>query len=1185
MTPLRRAARALRTPAAVLAGLLGAFAGPAAGQSPAPRPAPSPRQGPGLPNRRYAPGDEFTVLSRIDARHGVPSGQGFVTLHRGYLLVVFSMDSGGGGGTGGFAFLDISDPRRPRTVFTTAGNPAYDRGSPNDARDIREAHSLSLSGDVLCVPTNKGRGTGVQFWDIADPRAPRKVGFLALPGLSGGDYAPTPWWLCWQGGRYVYVAGTSAGLYIVDASDPANPRLVDRGGAPNPIPVQQLGISRCNVVWAVGNLLLVAKASGSGFSLLDIGDPKNPVLLGSHPGSVGYSCFINGNRLYAADDPARVYDIRDPRSPTLLAVGPDVAEKGGYGMLQDGVFHYGSSDRYVKLDTRSTPFRALGTLRPRGVIYPDWDFATPLGNLVHIGNDHPFGSVLAVHSIDPDTTGPEVTMVSPPDGATGQPVTSRVGLTFSDQIDLQSVTPSTLVVRRRGGAPVPGRTSHQGGVVNFWPDQPLLPNAAYEVIVPAGGLRDFAGNPTPSDFRSTFFTGTAQPQTLVCRTASPGPTVVGQPALFQAGPVQGAPGPYSYRWDYGDGSRSLWSASPVTSHTYAAPGHYRVVLEVSTPGGVGWTTCAFTHTVHRPLAAGAPTGSSTLALDPVRPRVWTVNADNDTVSALDTNTLRKVLEVPVGPHPRTLAFSPRDGLLWVVCQDDASVRVLDPASGRELARIALPTASAPYGLAFSPAGDAALVTLEATGALLVLDPRSRQALRTISVGPRPRGIAVTADGRTALVARHVSPAHHGEVRRVDVPGGFVVDTVRLAFDPGPDAEDAGRGVPNYLASPAISPDGARAWVPAKKDNTARGLSRDGVPLSFENTVRAMAAQIDLVSGREDLARRIDFNDRDMPSAVCFSPLGDYAFVALQGSNAVEVRDAYDGTLALAIERVGRAPQGVLLVGDRLFVHGFLSRSVAVYDVGQVLAGTSLQAPELARVSTVASERLSPQVLAGKQLFYDASDRRMNLDGYLSCASCHLEGGSDGRVWDFTDRGEGLRNTIDLRGKAGTAHGPLHWTANFDEVQDFEHDIRGAFRGRGFLSDDAFHALSRSDALGTPKAGASPELDALAAYLRSLDRFPESPYRDANGRLTPDGRAGRAVFQRLGCAECHGGPHFTDSPLGRRHDVGTLAPSSGGRRGGPLDGLDTPTLRGLFATAPYFHDGSAATLREVIDRSG
>ena len=38
----------------------------------------------------------------------------------------------------------------------------------------------------------------------------------------------------------------------------------------------------------------------------------------------------------------------------------------------------------------------------------------------------------------------------------------------------------------------------------------------------------------------------------------------------------------------------------------------------------------------------------------------------------------------------------------------------------------------------------------------------------------------------------------------------------------------------------------------------------------------------------------------------------------------------------------------------------------------------------------------------------------------------------------------MRNTITLHGRAGIAHGNVHWSANFDEIQDFEHDIRGAF---------------------------------------------------------------------------------------------------------------------------------------------
>ena len=80
------------------------------------------------------------------------------------------------------------------------------------------------------------------------------------------------------------------------------------------------------------------------------------------------------------------------------------------------------------------------------------------------------------------------------------------------------------------------------------------------------------------------------------------------------------------------------------------------------------------------------------------------------------------------------------------------------------------------------------------------------------------------------------------------------------------------------------------------------------------------------------------------------------------------------------------------------------------------------------------------MLQGKQFFYDARDTRLARDAYMSCATCHNDGGGDGRIWDLTGLGEGLRNTITLRGRAG-GQGFLHWTGNFDEVQDFEGQIR------------------------------------------------------------------------------------------------------------------------------------------------
>jgi cytochrome c peroxidase len=61
-----------------------------------------------------------------------------------------------------------------------------------------------------------------------------------------------------------------------------------------------------------------------------------------------------------------------------------------------------------------------------------------------------------------------------------------------------------------------------------------------------------------------------------------------------------------------------------------------------------------------------------------------------------------------------------------------------------------------------------------------------------------------------------------------------------------------------------------------------------------------------------------------------------------------------------------------------------------------------------------------------------------------------------------------------------------------------------------------------------QAGLSSDLDALAAYVASLNAFASSPYRNSDGSLTANGVAGRAIFVNLNCAQCHGGPNFTDS---------------------------------------------------------
>ena len=130
-----------------------------------------------------------------------------------------------------------------------------------------------------------------------------------------------------------------------------------------------------------------------------------------------------------------------------------------------------------------------------------------------------------------------------------------------------------------------------------------------------------------------------------------------------------------------------------------------------------------------------------------------------------------------------------------------------------------------------------------------------------------------------------------------------------------------------------------------------------------------------------------------------------------------------------------------------------------------------------------------------------------------------------------------------------------------------------------MRDRDFNATSFP--LGAKKEGKSADLDALAAYVNSLTTVGVSPFRQANGQLSTAGAAGQQVFIAQGCAKCHSGDAFTDSATATVHDIGTMNDASGSRLGGELHGIDTPTLLGLWNTAPYLHNGSAPTLQEAV----
>jgi DNA-binding beta-propeller fold protein YncE len=1115
-------------------------------------------RGPGLPTNTFDAASVFKLAARIPTSQ-IPNQHGTAVMVQGYAVVPYANNVR----DGGFGVVDVHNPFSPvvQKLIT----------SPQS----REGHSIGFhrTGDQLF---SVGLGsTGVLFWNWSDILNSQLVARLDLPGIEPSDYDNAAWWVFWQA-PYVYVGGASRGLFVINAADPTRPFLA------NQVPAANLGLLRVGSVFAVGNLLFAAANDLSGFSVLDISDPLRPTLMFNEPRSdqyAFYSAMVNGNRLMLAGTAARqgllLYDISNPRAPRLEKI-VSTTDKGGYLTTQDGVAHFGSSDGYYKVVVDgASQGNILGVTRRWDTPLLDLDFVSVLGNIAMVGDDDGLGTAVIIHDRNPDTKPPVVNMVNPANGARDVPVTSRVGITLTDQIELDTLTPDAFQVRETAtGAAVAGRLSGQTAILNFSPNQALKPGTEYQVVVEAGRLKDVAGNAIATRFLSRFTTAGAPPSGP-CTLSLPTVAATGASVSLSIGGcvLQGG---NTVTWNFGDGTTA--SGSGNVDHRFASAGHFVVLATIQDSSGI--RTVQARVTVARTLTPQRQVHSSTIVLSERHQRLLVVNSDTNTVAALSMEGDRRLFETTVGIEPVSVAVDGGNGV-WVANKGSDTISVLDARDGRLLNTLWTERGSAPSAIVYAPGRQRIYVSLEGFESVLEINPGNLSFGRVASVGPFPGGLALWPDESRLIVSRFISPADQGRVTLVGLDSFSLDRVVPLRRDPGPDTESSGRGVPNYLFAPAVSPDGTEIWVPSKKDDTERGQFLSGQPLTFENTVRAIVSRIGTGSFAELTAQRIDLDNQNLPAAVEFSPLGDYALVATAGSNSVDIVDAYSGQRFASMEHIGLSPRGLAVdtVGKRLYVQSLLSRDVVVVDISPLASG--LLPAIRTSIRTIGAETVPAQILRGKQVFYDSTDPRMATDSYLSCGTCHFEGKSDLRVWDFTDRGEGLRKTAPLIGRGGTRHGPVHWTGNMDEVQDFETDIRNGFKGAGFMTNDAYAAQVRSGPLGPRAAGLSADLDALAAYVGSLTRLPLSPYRPWS--LSSRAQNGKNLFDSssVGCASCHTGAQLTDSAVGVLHDVGTIRPASGKRAGQTLLGFDTPTLRGIWTTAPYLHDGSAPTLRSVL----
>lgn len=590
----------------------------------------------------------------------------------------------------------------------------------------------------------------------------------------------------------------------------------------------------------------------------------------------------------------------------------------------------------------------------------------------------------------------------------------------------------------------------------------------------------------------------------------------------------------------------------------------------------------------------APRNSTTILVENSigRDRVWNVNPDNDSISVMSADgTL--IQEIPVGDKPWSLAKHPNGRRVLVTNKVSATISVVDTRELEVIQTVSLPVGSQPHGIVFNSSGNQYFVVMEATGLVEKRRTSNHLLLGSLTLPGRPRHLSATSDDSRLLISNFITPPIPGEstsviniaaasaqVYMVDPLTMTLASTMTLPHDSRPLSESAGPGMPNYLHAPVVTFGDGFAYLPSKKDNVDSGALRAKPGMTFEFTVRAAAARFDLDSENEEPAFRVDFDNSSVATGAAVTGDNRYLLTALETSRELSVYDTVNKFELMRLP-TGRAPQGVALSSDGsiAYIHNFMDRSISRFDLTEMLE-MDLPITNILGVTTVVgSEALDAQIFAGKRLFYDAQDDRLARDNYMSCASCHNDGGSDGRVWDLGAYGEGLRRTISLQGR-GIGHGRLHWTANFDEVQDFEGQIRNLAGGTGLMTNADF--ASTSAPLGVPKLGRSPDLDALAAYVNSLTDFPVSPFRDASQELDADAKAGEVLFLLKGCRGCHSGIAFTDSDTLIMHDVGTIDADSGTRLGATLIGFDTPTILGVWRNPPYLHDGSAATLEEAIN---
>ncbi len=244
----------------------------------------------------------------------------------------------------------------------------------------------------------------------------------------------------------------------------------------------------------------------------------------------------------------------------------------------------------------------------------------------------------------------------------------------------------------------------------------------------------------------------------------------------------------------------------------------------------------------------------------------------------------------------------------------------------------------------------------------------------------------------------------------------------------------------------------------------------------------------------------------------------------------------------------------------------------------------------------ADNPMTPEKVAlGRQLYYDM---RLSGDGSRSCYSCHVcEKG-------LTD---GLPTAIGAFEKQLTRSSPTLWNIGYHSefywdgrASSLEGQALAAWKGGNMGASNADEIVATLNGIEGYKSqfqnvfasdattGNIPQ--ALAAYMRTIisnDTAWDRSLAGDESAVDDAAKRGFQVFEKAKCTNCHSGIFFSDQQFhnvgigmeAEQPDVGRFKVTQEEKDTGAFK---TPTLRDIARSAPYFHDGSVATLEEAVD---